>query len=258
MSDIEKILAIADKKIEKADTPEKIQDLIDTYKEVLKIDPENYKALWSLGRYYVVITFDIDDKVLLRKYCLAAIHYCERTIYSNPVFRSTSMNGKQFWEVIDVLTQREMPPLYYWYAATGIIFKECLNMMEKLRRLNWGIRLKKVMTRMMELDPEWAGGHPYLAMAIYYSNIPGFMGGGLKKAEKYFHKTVEAGPNWIYTKWARANYFHTRMKDKQSFIEDMEWVIAQDPHKADSPYPANVYFQNSAREMLANLDTFFH
>ncbi len=111
---------------------------------------------------------------------------------------------------------------------------------------------------MMEIDPEWAGGHPYFAMATYYSNIPVFLGGGLKKAEKYFNKTVEAGPNWIYTKWARAKYFHIQTKDKQSFISDMEWVIAQDPNKADSPYPANVYFQKTAREMLANLDTLFH
>jgi len=34
-------------------------------------------------------------------------------------------------------------------------------------------------------------------------------------------------------------------------------VIAQDPHKADSPYPANVWFQAEAKEMLANIDDYF-
>jgi len=37
----------------------------------------------------------------------------------------------------------------------------------------------------------------------------------------------------------------------------LEWVIAQDPRKADSPYPVNVDMQKKARDMLANIDDYF-
>jgi len=36
-----------------------------------------------------------------------------------------------------------------------------------------------------------------------------------------------------------------------------EWILAQDPRKADSPYSGNVYLQREARELLANIDDYF-
>ena len=50
---------------------------------------------------------------------------------------------------------------------------------------------------------------------------------------------------------------YTKTRDKEAFKSDLEWVTAQDPHKADSPYPANAYFQREARELLAHIDDYF-
>ena len=36
--------------------------------------------------------------------------------------------------------------------------------------------------------------------------------------------------------------------------EDLEWVVAQDPHMAGNTYPWNVYFQSDARKMLAKIE----
>jgi hypothetical protein len=83
------------------------------------------------------------------------------------------------------------------------------------------------------------------------------VGGDLEKAEELFDKAVEAGPNWLYIKFARAKYLHTKRQDKEAFTKDLEWVIAQDPHEADSPYPANIWMQAQAREMLEDIDHYF-
>jgi hypothetical protein len=66
-----------------------------------------------------------------------------------------------------------------------------------------------------------------------------------------------AGPNWIYIKFNRATTLYTKTRDKEAFRKDLEWLIAQDPRKANSPYPANVWFQAKAKEMLANTDEYF-
>jgi hypothetical protein len=83
------------------------------------------------------------------------------------------------------------------------------------------------------------------------------MGGSLKKAEEFIDKAVEAGPKWLYARWGRAKYLYTRKKDKEAFREDMEWVIAQDARKMDSPYPANVHFQRDAKAILSQIDDYF-
>ena len=47
------------------------------------------------------------------------------------------------------------------------------------------------------------------------------------------------------------------VRDFNDSHPDMEWVIAQDARKMDSPYPANVYFQKDARAMLSNINDYF-
>jgi len=73
----------------------------------------------------------------------------------------------------------------------------------------------------------------------------------------FFDKTVEAGPNWLYAKWGRAKYLYTQKKYRQAFQRDLEWVVSQDPRSCDSPYPANVFFQKDARDLLARTEEYF-
>jgi len=48
-----------------------------------------------------------------------------------------------------------------------------------------------------------------------------------------------------------------RTGDRAGFRRDLEWVLAQDPQRAESPFRWNVYFQRDAREMLARIDRWF-
>lgn len=165
--------------------------------------------------------------------------------------------GENPWDACRVLSKSEIEAIYYWYASVGSLYKESLNSIGQLVNFRWGKRLKTVIERMLEIDPTWAGGHPYFAIGLYYSNLPGMLGGDIGKARNYFNKAVEVGPNWLYTKWGRANYLHLQEKNKEAFIKDMEWIIEQDPAKADSPYPWNLYFQRDAKKSLLKIEELF-
>ena len=52
--DVGALIAKANLQIAAADNKEKLEALIRTYEQVLEIDPNNYEALWSLGRYYML------------------------------------------------------------------------------------------------------------------------------------------------------------------------------------------------------------
>jgi hypothetical protein len=45
-------------------------------------------------------------------------------------------------------------------------------------------------------------------------------------------------------------FLHAKTRDREAFRKDLEWVLAQDPHKALTPYPWSVYYQREAKIML--------
>jgi len=260
MGDVTELHAEANEQILQADTKEKLQGLLATYERVLEREPANYEALWSLGRYNVVMVLGYTESPSEKTHHnLAAMDYCEQAMKTHPEFKALTAGGgsERVGDACRVLSKREIAPLYYWFGATGSYWKECLPFSKRMSNLALARGLKKVMIRMLEIDPTWAGGHPYYAWGFYHLNIPRILGGSVKKAEEFMNKAVEAGPKWLYARWGRAKYLYTRKKDKKAFLEDMEWVIAQDPRKMDSPYPANVHFQGDAKAMLSHIDDYF-
>lgn len=253
------LLDRAEKQIGEADDKKKLHELIDTFESVLAIDPKNYQALWSLGRYNSLMALayltDVREK---EKYYRKAISCCERGMRTNQQFDALLNNNESVPDACRVLTEKQIAALFYWYAGNVGLVNECKS---RLQALWWMAKNiggnKKIMARMMEMDPDWAGGHPYFTWAAYYSLLPRFLGGDLEKAGRHFDRAIEAGPRWLYIKYGRAVYFHTKKNDRAGFVKDLEWVAEQDPKKADSPYPADVYFQKSARKMLNNVDNYF-
>ena len=250
--DVSGLIAQANRQIAEADTKEKLVDLIRTYEQVLEIEPANYEALWSLGRYYLLMAYGYSDSVDLKKeYYIKERQMCERGMYTNSGFKKLVDEGATIWDASSALTIREIESMYYWYTAKGNYFAECMNPVEKIFSIRDPGGTKKMIDRMMAIDPAWGGGHPYTALAMYYATLPSFMGGDLKKASEYFNKADEAGAGWLYVRFQRANLLHRKTKDREAFRKDLEWVLAQDPHKALSPYPWNVFFQREAKKMLA-------
>ncbi len=250
--DVLQAIAEVDVLIEKADTKIKVLEIVNKLIKIVSVDVNNYYALWTLGRYSQLVAIGYTrDRKEKEKYCLLSIQACERAMYTNSEFKKQIDDGKEIWEAVNVLTLNEMEGMYYWYSSVGTYWKECHNSLGKLLNIKWTFRTKKILERMMVVEPEWGGGHPYFAFGVYFSVAPGF--GNKKKAAEYFQKAVEVGPKWLYIRWGRAKFLYTAKKDRERFREDLEFVVSEDPHKADSPYPWNVYFQRSAQEMLEKL-----
>ena len=58
-------------------------------------------------------------------------------------------------------------------------------------------------------------------------------------------------------RWARAKYFHTKMKNREAFIDDLYWVIAQDIRKTEGHYAWKSFYKRDALRLLENVDTYF-
>jgi tetratricopeptide (TPR) repeat protein len=252
------LIARANKQMQEADSKEKLLQLIETYENVLKIEPRNFEALRRLGSFCFLIGYGYAESRDEREtYCLKAIKYSEQVLYSNPDFKQLVDGGEKVWEACRVLSKREMDALWWWYLAAGAYWKECFSAVGRLVNFRWPLRIRKVLSTMMEIDPTWQNGSPYYAWANFYAVAPGFLGGDLKKAAEYYEKAVELGPNMLNFRRSRAWFLHIKTGDRKAFKEDMEWVIAQDPHKAGLTYPWNAFIQRDAQRGLDTIDEYF-
>ena len=258
--DVSELLEKANQLIQSADTKEKVLELVETYENALEIDPKNREALRGATWYSFLVAIGYSDKKdEKRTYFLNAINHCEQFMYLNLTFADLVDKGENSWEACRALSKTELEVLFLWAMGVGGIWKECLNGLEKIVNLNVGLRSKKMLKVMMKIDPTWGGGTPYYAWANYYATAPRFAGGDMKKAEEYYRKATEMGPDMLNFRRTRALFFHAKNKDRTAFMEDLNWVLSQDPKKERHylSYPYSAFLQREVRGILENIDDYF-
>lgn len=237
-----------------ADNSEKVLQLIDTYKEVLKNEPENYHALWKIGNYFLLMgDAYATGRAEKRSYFKQAENFCEKAMLTNTELRTTLGPDGNLWEKSNLLTMNELDAMGYWYTARFYYFKEGLNYFQKLFNLHLVLNSNPIIDRINQLQPDWAGGGNYFSKGIYCIAAPKKYGGGKENATKQFEKAIEVGPDWIVNRWGRAKYLYGRFPDDAKKREDLEWVVAQNPHSGGNTYPWNVFFIREAKEMLSKM-----
>ena len=231
---------------------------IAAFESVLKEDSENFDALTNLGHLYILLgaayTEDRSEKISHYK---TARRYNEWAMYTHPEFQVRMDAGEKPWEAADVLTEREVPAMFYWVTAVMYHFKEGMSLPEKVANKDWiewcGIFLHRIET----IDADWGGGGVQFSLALYYGILPKSLGGDRQRSDAYLTRSLEVGPEWLLNRWGRAKYFHTRDGNRLGFEEDMQWVVTQDLERAGGVYPWKIYFQRDAKAMLADIDKYF-
>lgn len=257
--DVNMLIEKAKKLIDDADSREKIQKIIDTCEDALKIDPNNLTAIEGAGTAYYIMGYCYNDTVSDKKASyIKAVQYAERHMYANPEFKTLVDKGEPVWEACRALGKNEMNAMTVWYQALGSYWTECMGPIAKAVNFYWTGRANKVLQRMTDVAPDWLSGNAYFCWAAYYSIAPGILGGDMKKAEENFNKSLELGPRMTNVYTGRALYYRTKMNDRKGFIEDLEKAIAIDPHHADSLiYPWAIWHQRKAKEMIKDVDKYF-
>ncbi len=237
-------------------TSEEITLLIDAYMEVVKVDPNNYKALWKIGNYHMLMGAAHSTKTKSKKYHYKeAIKYCELAMYTNADFKSEIVAGKEIPDACEKLTINEVDAMGYWYTARFYYFKECFNPIGRTFNTSIVMDNNKVISHNDKLDPNWAGGGNYFSRALFYIATPAKFGGSKERATQEFASAIEIGPNYFVNRWGRAKYLYSLTGDIKGFKADMKWVTEQDPHNGGNTYAWNIYFQNDAKKELEKLSS---
>lgn len=178
-------------------------------------------------------------------------------MYTNSDFKNLVEQGKTPWEAVSVLTDKELEAMFLWVTAILYQFKECMSLPTQILNIKMIQWIGPVLNHMKSIDRTWGGGAIQFSLSLHYGILPGYMGGSDELSSTYLQQAIEIGPDWLLGKWGRAKYFHVMQKNKTGFIEDLQWVIAQDPDLMKDEYAWKIYFQDDARRSLDEIDSYF-
>ncbi len=252
------LLNQADRLLLSAGSRAELLAAIAAYESVLEADPVEFNALTGLGHLYILLgaayTEERSEKI---RHYQSARHYNEWAMYTHPDFKARMDSGEKPWQAAAVLTEREVPAMFYWVTAVMYHFKEGMTLPEKVANAKWIDWCGIFLHRIEAIDPNWGGGGVQFSLALYYGILPKSMGGDRPRSDAYLDRAIGIGPDWLINRWGRAKYFHVRDGNKTEFEKDLQWVIAQDIGHAGGIYPWKVYFQRDAKEMLVAIDQYF-
>lgn len=238
---------------EKADTKQQIDLLIEKYLSLSKQEGYKYFGLWKAGNYHILMGAAwSDSKSEKKKHFKEAIKLCEAAMSTNPAFMDLINSGEDIITASKKLTNNEIDAMGYWYTARFYYFKECLAPMGRIINTKIVIENNEMIEMIDLLDPNWAGGGNYFSRGLYYIAVPERFGGSKAIAEEEFNKAVEVGPDFLVNRWGRAKYLYELTGNTEGYLEDLNWVVSQDPHKCGNTYPWNIYFQQDAKKLLSD------
>lgn len=106
-----------------------------------------------------------------------------------------------------------------------------------------------MMKKAYKLDPNYLDGAPDRYYGVYYSVLPGFLGGSRSKSEEHFKRSLKVAPAFLGTKVLMAKNLYD--KDSQEYRQILTDVIKADPNAAPARYAAeNRMEQRKARRLL--------
>lgn len=223
---------------------------IAAFEQVVSVDPNNIEAWARLANMHILLGAAYETKTAdKRKAYREAMSLCTEAMMLDPLFAKQINDGVAVWDAAEVLPIDYIAPISFWSTALFYQYDECLAKVLKPFNLRWIRRAEKMLGYACKLDPDWGGGQLHFSYGIYYL-MPKVAGGDIAKSEAYFSKAIDAGDGWLLNRWGRARYLYERTGNTAGQIEDLEWVVAQDPYTAKGPACWNFFIQRDAREIL--------
>ncbi len=155
----------------------------------LEKQPNDPTLLWNLARYHYLLGNEVDSKKESLKGYLTCQEYAKKAI----AVKEQSVEAHYFLGIC-----------YGKEGKVGGIWNG-LGVPKKIR---------KEMTRVLELDPAYSNAGAYRALGRMSYKLPGLLGGSVKEARDYLQEAVRLAPNFSTNRLFLAEvYLHKKEYD---------------------------------------------
>ncbi len=249
-------IAAGDAHWAKRSDPNEIRAAIAAWEKAAQADPKNVDLLVKLTRanYFLADGFlRANDKEYL-KYMDVGVKWGEKAMQAaSPEFDKKMQGGAKLPDAVVVIPKEGVPAMY-WYAS---------SLGKWAKRKSFAVLLgqkdnvRAIMTRVLELDPNYYHGGPHRYFGVFYAVAPAFAGGDLKKSKEHFEKSLELAPAFPGTKVLWAEELAVKEQDEATFDKLLAEVLASPDDAIPELKPEIMVEKQKAKELLADKDDKF-
>jgi tetratricopeptide (TPR) repeat protein len=249
-------IAAGDAHWAKRSDPNEIRAAIAAWEKAAQADPKNVELLVKLtrGNYFLADGFlRANDKEYL-KYMDIGVKWGEKAMQAaSPEFDKKMQGGAKLPEAVVVIPKEGVPAMYWYASALG----------KWAKRKSFAVLLgqkdnvRAIMTRVLELEPNYYHGGPYRYFGVFYAVAPAFAGGDLKKSKESFEKSLELAPTYVGTKVLWAEELAVKEQDEETFDKLLNEVLAAPDDVIPELKPEIMVEKQKAKELLADKDDRF-
>ena len=224
------------------------------WEEYIAVDPANGPILGMLARgYYLLGNGHLTDETEMLAAFDTGASFGERGMATNDAFQACVEGGAKDYKCLDHLTEADIAQTYWTYATVGKWsatkgFTYIVKNKSKLKALADWVQVTK---------PEFFHGAGDRLLGTYYAKAPAAFGGDLGLSLQHFDASIALAPNYLGTKVLMAQYYATKMQDKDLFKRLCDEVIAADPASIPDLVPEQELEQGNAQRLLDQIDDLF-
>ena len=148
-------------------------------------------------------------------------------------------------------TSQDMVPMLYWWVSNYSKYLLTKPVMERLQQRDI---IETVLHRILALQPDFFYHGANRIFGGIYARLPGV---DLNHSVTNFDKSIQGSPNYMGTYVIRAKYLYTKSGNREAFVNDLQNVLNADPTILPEVSPENLFEQEKARSLLAEVSSLF-
>lgn len=233
---------------------ETLEEALSKFELVHAANPGDLETLIYLTRgYYFLADAHLDNADLKKKNFEKAVSFGEKALATNAAFQAKLADGKDMEDIVDVLTEKEVPAIY-WTAASIGKWAKAEGFFTQIKNKD---RILALIKRVETLKPDYFHGAPARYWGGYYALAPSIAGGDLDKSKENFEKSIKMAPEYLGTKVLMAEVYYTKKKDKKAFEAVLREVLTSNQDKHPELGPENTMEKKKAEKLLEKMDDLF-
>ena len=226
---------------------------------LLKNDPTNKQLLTSLCMGfagYAMLFIEEEDPqrasnlyLRARKYGLLAIGD------GSPVLKESGANSEEAREILSGLGIEATEPLFW----TALSWNAWINLnLDKPHALAQVGIAQALLDTVLQTNPEYLYGSPYVLMGSLLSARPEILGGSPSQAKKYFEKAMNLSHGEFFlVHYYFAKYYAVRIQDKNLFLRLMREVDNASPGELKQVCLINAVMKQKAKALIERCEDMF-
>ena len=219
---------------------------------LLKNDPNNRQLLTSLcmgfAGYAMLFVEDEDPERASNLYLRARTYGLMAVGQNSPALKQSGVEKETIRKTLSAFGTEALKALF-WTAMSWNAWIN-LNLDKPAALAQLGIA-QAFLDRVLEINPEYFYGSPYVLMGSILAARPELLGGNPARAKEYFEKAIHVSHGRFFlVHYCFAKYYAVRIQDRELFLRLIKEVDTTSPRELKEVCLINAVMKQKAKRLM--------